>query len=172
MLLSTRSGHLLGVTTKGIYRSNDGGATWQPAGAGLQARQITALTEGNDGTLYAGTDKGEVHLSQDEGETWRQAAGDPIHLPVRGLGKLAPAILRSTGHLPEVVVTSLAAYRAGGTDVLAAGTDSGVFLSTNQGRQWQAANLVLPKLDRKTGMAKVSVQALGVVRAGKRQQLL
>ncbi len=171
LLLSTRSGHLLGVTTKGIYRSNDGGATWQPAGAGLQARHITALTEGNDGTLYAGTDKGEVHLSQDEGETWRQAAGDPIHLPVRGLGKLAPAILRSTGHLPEVVVTSLAAYRSGGTDVLAAGADSGVFLSTNQGRQWKAANLVLPKLDRKTGMAKVSVQALGVVRAGKRQQL-
>lgn len=171
LLVTTRNGHLLAVTKKDIQRSADGGATWQPAGASLPARHVTALTAGDDGALYAGTDKGEVHMSQDEGETWRQAAGAPVRLPVRGLSKLTPAILRSSDHLPEVVVSSLAAYRAGSKDMLAAGTDSGVFLSTDRGRSWKTANVVLPKLDRKTGLAKVSVQALAAVQDGKRRRL-
>ena len=170
-MVTTRSGHLLAVTKKDIHRSVDAGATWQPAGTGLSAKHVTALTSGDDGALYAGTDKGEVHLSQDEGATWRQAAGTPVRLPVRGLSKLVPAILQSSGHLPEVVVSSLAAYRSGSKEVLAAGTDSGVFLSTDRGQSWKTANLVLPKLDRKTGMAKVNVQALAAIRAGKRRRL-
>lgn len=171
LMVTTRAGHLLAVVKKELRRSTDGGASWQPAGAGLPARQVTALTVGDDGALYAGTDKGEVHLSQDEGETWRQAAGAPVRLPVRGLAKLVPAILRSSSHLPEVVVWSLAAYRTGSKEMLAAGTDSGVFLSTNRGQSWKTANLVLPKLDRKTGLAKVSVRALAAVQDGKRQRL-
>ena len=171
LTLATRSGQLISATAKDLYRSIDGGASWQRAGAGLHGRQVTALSAADDGALVAGTDKGEVFLSPDEGETWRQAASDPIYLPARGLRKLVPAILRSSGHLPVVVVSALAAYSDGSTDVLAAGTDSGVFLSTNRGRTWKAANLVLPKLDRKTGLANVSVEALATAPDGRRRRL-
>ncbi len=171
LMTMTRSGHLLVVTKKDMVRSQDAGASWQPTGAGLAGKHVTALAIDEDGALYAGTDKGEVHLSHDEGETWRQAAGSPVRLPVRGLGKLIPPILRSSGHLPEVVVSSLAAYRSGNKQVLAAGADSGVFLSTDRGRSWKAANLVMPKLDRKTGMAPVQVRALAALQTGKRRAL-
>lgn len=61
-----------GTQTKGIYRSNDHGANWQPVNAGvptyngtagLQFHEIEAFTKTAGGTIYAATGRGLEHLT-------------------------------------------------------------------------------------------------------------
>ena len=61
---------------KGLYRSEDGGATWTPVAGGDRATG-SELAVGEDGRLYAGTQDG-LWISSDCGETWRQALKDPV----------------------------------------------------------------------------------------------
>ncbi len=63
-----------------VYRSTDGGTTWQPSGAGLplptdnaSPRIWTLLAAADGKTVYAGSDKGLFH-SDDDGGAWRLAA--------------------------------------------------------------------------------------------------
>jgi photosystem II stability/assembly factor-like uncharacterized protein len=59
-------------TTRGVYRSRDGGKAWQAAG--LQEVTVTALVQmPADGTLCAGTEHEGLYCSADRGETWRAA---------------------------------------------------------------------------------------------------
>ena len=59
----------------GLYRSLDGGLTWQPAQAGLGRANIkTLLIDPNEPrTLYAGLSLAGVFKSTDGGSTWRPA---------------------------------------------------------------------------------------------------
>jgi hypothetical protein len=171
MLLANEQGHLFAATEKDIFRSFDQGATWVQASTGLIEKSITALTVGDDGEIWAGSDEGEVFLSRDDGDNWRVPAGDRVVLPVRGLKKLVPAMLTSHDHLPETVIHALATYRDKRKYTVAAATDDGVFLSSNQGRSWKPANLSLPQLDRKTGSTGVAVRSLTTVKRGKRTRL-
>ncbi len=65
-----------------VYRTKDGGASWEPLGKGLPQRDayLTVLRDGfaTDGMrpagLYFGTRTGEVFASADEGEGWRLVA--------------------------------------------------------------------------------------------------
>lgn len=54
----------------GIFRSNDRGETWTPAGPGVTDPFILSLATAKDGTVYAGTFRGGVFRSRDEGKTW------------------------------------------------------------------------------------------------------
>ncbi len=54
-------------TTRGIFRSDDDGATWEPVLLGDTA--ITALKAGADGVIYAGG-RGLIYRSADAGATW------------------------------------------------------------------------------------------------------
>ncbi len=73
-------------TSKGVYASSDGGATWAPRNSGLKSTTVQALTldpkptKGvGQGTpvplsqvvLYAGTRAGELYKSANGGEEWR-----------------------------------------------------------------------------------------------------
>ena len=99
-----------GTAGQGIYKSDDDGATWQPANEGLESRFVYRILA-KGGALYAGTVGAGVARSLDGGETW-EAVND-------GLG--------------DMNVTSLA--HSG--NVIVAGTNSGVFRLTAKGK-WES----------------------------------
>ena len=74
---------LFASTDDGLYRSVDGGASWQPSGAGLGGLDVTSLLAAG-GRWWTGTDSG-VFVSDDQGSTWVEP-GDPLVLPVLSLG--------------------------------------------------------------------------------------
>jgi hypothetical protein len=69
-----------------IWKSTDGGESWQPKGQGLPAqdcfftvlRQAMAVDRETPCGVYFGTNTGSVFASSDEGETWQEIAR---HLP-------------------------------------------------------------------------------------------
>lgn len=63
-----------GVEIDGVYRSGDGGESWSRLTAGLKSDDIhgLAVTGGGNGArrVFATTNKG-LHVSEDEGQSWR-----------------------------------------------------------------------------------------------------
>jgi hypothetical protein len=56
-----------GTAGAGVWKSVDGGATWEATG--LSDRMCLSLSTDSSSVLYAGTDE-EAHVSRDLGETW------------------------------------------------------------------------------------------------------
>lgn len=73
--LFCRDGTLFAGTDDGVYRSFDGGGSWHKSG--LQGRMVwdIAASEGDGGTLYAGTQPAGVYCSRDNGESWADVPG-------------------------------------------------------------------------------------------------
>lgn len=65
-----------GVTTDaGVYRSNDGGASWSAADGGLSDTTINDLAiDPSSGALLAATESGGIERSIDGAHTWTQAS--------------------------------------------------------------------------------------------------
>ena len=61
-----------GVEIDGVYRSDDGGESWQHLTEGLKSDDIHGLSVINNGTrrIFATTNKG-LHVSEDEGQSWQ-----------------------------------------------------------------------------------------------------
>jgi photosystem II stability/assembly factor-like uncharacterized protein len=81
----------------GIFRSQDRGATWARAGAGVTDPFILSLATGPDGTLYAGTFRGGVFRSRDEGKTWQPINGGLKRFEVKALLVAGEEIYAGTG---------------------------------------------------------------------------
>jgi photosystem II stability/assembly factor-like uncharacterized protein len=65
--------HLLaGCRGQGVWRSVDGGATWQDTS--LPAPDVFAVAIGVDGALYAGCEPSMLFRSEDGGTTWEELA--------------------------------------------------------------------------------------------------
>lgn len=67
-----REATVLAGTTDGIYRSEDAGASWSEASAGLEARHIRWMLYHPDvrNLAFAGTEPAGLYVSQDGGLTW------------------------------------------------------------------------------------------------------
>jgi photosystem II stability/assembly factor-like uncharacterized protein len=66
-----------GTSHEGLWRSGDGGRTWEPVGAGIGRVSITAVAveEGSQtdaGVVYAGTEPSAVFRSGDGGTSWAE----------------------------------------------------------------------------------------------------
>lgn len=69
-----------------VFRSADGGASWEPLSAGLPTepyypvvlRDGMCADDADPAGIYFGTRAGEVYASRDEGESWQRVAA---HLP-------------------------------------------------------------------------------------------
>lgn len=79
-----------------VYRSRDGGASWESASAGLPAehvyvtvlREAMATDAGRPCGVYFGTSGGQLLASEDSGEHWREIASYlPRVLSVKALGR-------------------------------------------------------------------------------------
>jgi photosystem II stability/assembly factor-like uncharacterized protein len=102
-----------GTPDRGVFRSEDAGATWNPANDGLTSTAIYSLAAGG-GYLLAGSFGSGVFVSTNEGDSWT-AANDGLTSPY---------------------VYSLAVKET----VFYAGTVDGVFRSTDKGTAWNPVN--------------------------------
>lgn len=70
-----------GTRTSGLWRSENGGATWEWVGEGIRQARVTAVAVSpveqgpSAGFVYAGTEPSAVYLSEDGGGTWRERTG-------------------------------------------------------------------------------------------------
>jgi photosystem II stability/assembly factor-like uncharacterized protein len=127
---------------RGVLKSIDGGANWQPSGLAHSTVYALELDPETSTTLYAGTDKG-LFMSTNGGASWHRSPAPLQDAPVK-----AVAIDREQ---------PLTVY---------AGTDGGVFRSTDGGHTWHPFGGQLPlrpfdalAIDRAVG--KLYVGALG-----------
>jgi photosystem II stability/assembly factor-like uncharacterized protein len=100
------------VVRFGIFRSADGGVTWEKANQASLPGDVMSLSAGPGGRLYAASPGTGVFRSEDGGKTFALAAGVETPLTV-----------------------SASATNA---DVVYAGTQSGLFFSDDGGQSWQA----------------------------------
>jgi len=129
------------VKDQGLYRSTDGGASWEQVfeeewwwvqSLALSPRFPT------DGTLFAGVLFGQLYQSLDGGFTWQD----------RGAGLPAGTVwVRALVLSPD--------FERDGT--LFAGLDQGVIQSTDGGRTWRPANAGLPLKDDGTPASVLSL---------------
>src|SRR5262249_51341399 len=76
----TRGGIFAGVHGSGLYRSLDGGQTWELKTRGLTADHVftvAAVQRGGEVVLYAGTEPVHLFRSTDYGETWEDLPALP-----------------------------------------------------------------------------------------------
>jgi photosystem II stability/assembly factor-like uncharacterized protein len=65
----------VGTWGNGLWRSQDGGGSWESAGEGIPHDEITAVAvsygkDSKNGTVYAGTEPSTISRSEDGGDTW------------------------------------------------------------------------------------------------------
>lgn len=60
-----------GTEADGLFRSTDGGISWNAINEGLTGAEISAIVPFSDGTLFAGVYRDGLFRSSDNGETWR-----------------------------------------------------------------------------------------------------
>jgi photosystem II stability/assembly factor-like uncharacterized protein len=163
----TRRGWLFaGTKTSGIFRSKDGGATWQPARRGIENGWVRAIAfdPAHANVVYAGLQDANPFLfkSRDGGTSWEPAGGGLLVGQVLAAAVAVdprnPRILFATNGsqifrssdgggswrvldsgLPAGVINALA-IDPGPPDLLYAGA-GGVFRSTNGGASWTPAGL-------------------------------
>jgi photosystem II stability/assembly factor-like uncharacterized protein len=161
-----------GTEGKGLWKSSDAGASWTPTDdstlAGADVRDI-AIDVSRPDLLYAAVNSLGLLRSTDAGRTWSvmtvgfSATGSQITrilLKKNGSGTLlygtnGGSILRSTNGgeswipsrngLEYDYVHSLAAHPLA-TEVVFAGTETGVVVSSDFGVSWNAGGVDLPKL--------------------------
>jgi photosystem II stability/assembly factor-like uncharacterized protein len=69
----------------GVWKSTDGGATWERAGNAMKGRTVTAIVASPvAGVVWASAD-GRVYRSSDAGATWRDRTGELLARRVYGL---------------------------------------------------------------------------------------
>jgi hypothetical protein len=75
-----------GTFGSGLWRSDNGGESWRPAGKGIRHSKVQSVTVSRServkgrGIVYAGTEPSAIFRSEDAGETWREC-GDLTALP-------------------------------------------------------------------------------------------
>jgi ligand-binding sensor domain-containing protein len=146
----------VGTGDKGIFISTDSGARWRPVNSGLSNLAIPAL-EGKDSDLYAGTANNGVFMSSDMGKSWLPTAlthfTNTATLAVNGTTLIAGSanygfgnggisISTDSGKTWVITDSNIAdnVLVKSGTDLLG-GTDTGVFLSSDGGMNWNLIGL-------------------------------
>lgn len=160
----------------GVWGSSDYGQTWSNVSEGLPSNAVVALAAHRDQpeTLYAVLDQDGLYRSQDAGQNWRKMDSGPVK-PIRRLLHSDMEGSMETGWLYAVSEDAIrlsmdcfCGWRLSGTmeadtvyDVaydqrspqqVYAAADTGIWISTNGGQEWQ--------LTETTGSAPVAIAAV------------
>ncbi|MBA2693213.1 MAG: hypothetical protein H0U65_12100 [Rubrobacter sp.] len=65
----------VGTENDGIFKSGDGGGSWDRLSGAFHPRITSLAISPVDGTVYAGTEPSSLFVSQDGGESWRELEG-------------------------------------------------------------------------------------------------
>ncbi len=173
---NTNGNHLLYAANGRVCESVNGGANWVVEGVGASSTHAVAIAPGTSATMYTGTEEGVYRTTNGNttsAATWSACdAGLPasstnfvtsVTVPT-GTPNTVYATLSGFGvshvwksvncgtwqdlnnNLPDVPTTSLVQYAAAGGSVLVAGTDIGIFVSTNDGGSWTTLMTGLPNV--------------------------
>ena len=110
-----------GTRYSGVYKSTDGGVSFNPANSGIENLEIRCLDNqpGNAQVVYAGTLKNGLYKTVTGGARWQKLV-----------------------NFPDVAVICLKVLADGGT--VYAGTSNGVFVTTDGGTTWISRSDGLP----------------------------
>ncbi len=120
----------------GVFASDDSGKTWQQRSNGLDGRDVFTLAQSADGTLLVGTGHGIFRLN---GSQWEQD-GSVVKTEEK------TTVVARKGHKIKTTKTVSVPGgqidgRVNGLDLSRstwyAATSSGIYMSTDSGRQWQ-----------------------------------
>ncbi|MGI0493685.1 putative baseplate assembly protein [Alkalinema pantanalense CENA528] len=153
-------------TREGVFRSRDGGDTWEPSSEGLLNQTVQALIS-QDGVIIAGTPDG-IYRSDNNGTRWQASNTGLAHRDIRVLtpapdnanailaGTFNGGIFRSEDQGQTWMATRLTNTDVNAiaipahlsyipTPVMLVGTEQdGLFRSTNQGNLWQQIKDIRP----------------------------
>lgn len=167
-----------------LFRSRDRGDSWTPISPDLTSRPptqgnvpfgtLTTVSESplRQGLLYAGADDGHIHVTRDDGATWKRIDGS---LPEKWVSRveasqhdLGTVFVSMTGYREDDFATYLFSSEDFGEtwasissnlpmesinvvredptdpDILYVGTDLGVFVSLDHGSSWHSLSATLP----------------------------
>jgi hypothetical protein len=119
----------VGTSDEGIFKSEDGGGTWEKL-SGIEHPRVTAVAVSSaDGAVYAGTEPSALFVSRDGGLSWRELEG-MRNLPSAPTWSFPPRPW--TSH-----VRAIALSYADPNRVVAGIELGGVVRSTDGGVTWQ-----------------------------------
>src|SRR5215204_912564 len=119
----------VGTSDEGIFKSEDGGGTWEKL-SGIEHPRITAVAvSSTDGAVYAGTEPSALFVSRDGGESWRELEG-MRNLPSAPTWSFPPRPW--TSHVRAIALSHA------DPDLVVAGIElGGVVRSADGGETWQ-----------------------------------
>src|ERR671912_616840 len=122
----------VGTSDEGIFKSEDGGGTWEKL-SGIEHPRITAVAVSpTDGAVYAGTEPSALFVSRDGGGSWRELEG-MRNLPSAPTWSFPPRPW--TSHVRAIALSHA------DPDLVVAGIElGGVVKSTDFGESWEAAD--------------------------------
>ncbi|MBI1824068.1 MAG: hypothetical protein HY200_07220 [Nitrospirae bacterium] len=165
------------ATMKGVYKSRDGGETWEFRSQGLGDAHVLSLgiDPASSSTVYAGTFGDAIYKTQDGGQQWYPAnIGLKGHVSVVNGFAFYPkdpktiftattvGIFKSpneggewiekVGSMESVYTVSLL-FNPHNPDILFVGTSGGIYRSSDLGERWEKKNEGLIKSDVGSAMA-------------------
>ena len=119
----------VGTTDEGLFKSEDGGGSWDKL-AGIEHPRVTAVAvTPTDGAVYAGTEPSALFVSRDGGESWRELEG-MRNLPSAPTWSFPPRPW--TSHVRAIALSHA------DPDLVVAGIElGGVVRRTDGGETWQ-----------------------------------
>lgn len=122
---------LAAVPERGLFRSVDGGTTWEPLAKRLDGARVTTLAAAPSGSMLAGTEPAALHVSRDGGATWTELQS------FRAMGE-TEAWSEYGGRAAHV--EAIAFDRHEGSRVYVAVEIGGAYRSDDAGQTWVGIN--------------------------------
>lgn len=156
----TRAGRtLFAATDQGLWRSDDGGASWAAKTAGLPWLEIQGFAGASDAgqiALYIslrsreenGAFRGGIHRSLDRGETWQWAMGQGINRETRKADQWAYGSIAQYRQLLAADAQPLTVYAMNTSTGFHPPHHETVYRSDDGGRSWRETFFVDPRFAR------------------------